>query len=846
MQKFLLTIILFFSSWMTISVHQVKAQGLPAFEEIPTVLEGVTDGSVAWGDYDGDGDLDVLLTGRNASGQGISQVYRNNGDNTFTDINAGLAGVSFSSVAWGDYDGDGDLDILLTGFSASSRISQVYRNDGGDNFTAISAGLEGVSFSSVAWGDYDGDGDLDILLTGQAASGRISRVYRNNGDNTFEDINAGLEGVGFSSVAWGDYDGDGDLDILLSGQNSSGQIISRVYRNNGDNTFEDINAGLEGVYYGSAAWGDYDGDGDLDILLTGFNASLQLISRVYRNNGDETFTAINAGLEGVYVSSAAWGDYDGDGDLDILLTGSNASNQRISLVYRNNGDDTFTAINAGLEQVGFSSVSWGDYDGDGDLDILLTGFSASSQRISKIYRNNSVENGTTYAAPSAPTNLSSTLDAVNKQVTLSWDAATDNSTPSTSLSYNVYVREQGATNYSTSPQALEADGWRLLPALGNAQLGTSYIWNYADSLAGRTFEWRVQAIDNGYLGGAFSATESFIPSLPSFEEIPTVLEGVLYSSVSWGDYDGDGDLDILLTGSDASSQPISKVYRNNGDDTFTDINAGLEGVWFASVAWGDYDGDGDLDILLTGQSASGRISLVYRNNGDETFTDINAGLEGVNRSSVAWGDYDGDGDLDILLTGQNESNQPISLVYRNNGDETFTDINAGLEGVNRSSVAWGDYDGDGDLDILLTGSNASNQRISLVYRNNGDETFTDINAGLEGVILSSVAWGDYDGDGDLDILLTGLSASGQISRVYRNNGDDTFTAINAGLEGVWFASVAWGDYDGDGDLDILLTGQSASGQRISRVYRNNGDDTFTDINAGLEGVDISSSSLGRL
>ncbi|WP_226389509.1 FG-GAP-like repeat-containing protein, partial [Penaeicola halotolerans] len=238
MQRFLLTIILIFSSLMTISVQQVMAQALPAFEAINAVLEGVAEGSVAWGDYDGDGDLDVLLTGRNASGQGISQVYRNNGDNTFTDINAGLAGVSFSSVAWGDYDGDGDLDILLTGFSASSRISQVYRNDGGDNFTAISAGLEGVSFSSVAWGDYDGDGDLDILLTGQAASGRISRVYRNNGDNTFEDINAGLEGVGFSSVAWGDYDGDGDLDILLTGQAASGRI-SRVYRNNGDNTFED-------------------------------------------------------------------------------------------------------------------------------------------------------------------------------------------------------------------------------------------------------------------------------------------------------------------------------------------------------------------------------------------------------------------------------------------------------------------------------------------------------------------------------------------------------------------------------------------------------------------------------
>uniref|UniRef100_UPI001CF83D1D FG-GAP-like repeat-containing protein n=1 Tax=Penaeicola halotolerans TaxID=2793196 RepID=UPI001CF83D1D len=620
--------------------------------------------------------------------------------------------------------------------------------------------------------------------------------------------------------------------------------ISRVYRNNGDNTFEDINAGLEGVYYGSAAWGDYDGDGDLDILLTGFNASLQLISRVYRNNGDDTFTAINAGLEGVGYSSVAWGDYDGDGDLDILLTGSSASDQ-ISRIYRNNGDDTFTAINAGLEEVGFSSVAWGDYDGDGDLDILLTGRNASGQRVSRIYRNNLSENGTTYEVPIAPTNLSSSIDTVNRQVTLTWDAATDNSTPSASLSYNVYIREQGATDYITSPQALEADGWRLLPALGNAQLGTSYTWNFADSLAGKTFEWKVQAIDHGYLGGAFSATESFIPSLPSFEEIPTVLEGVDYSSVSWGDYDGDGDLDILLTGS-SSSGLISRVYRNNGDDTFTAINAGLEGVIVSSAAWGDYDGDGDLDILITGRNASGQpISKVYRNNGDDTFTAINAGLEGLWYASVAWGDYDGDGDLDILLTGRNASNQRISRVYRNNGDETFTAIDAGLEGVDFGSVAWGDYDGDGDLDILITGRNASGQPISKVYRNNGDDTFTAINAGLEGVYVSSAAWGDYDGDGDLDILLTGQDASNQpISRVYRNNGDDTFTAINAGLEGVWYASVAWGDYDGDGDLDILLTGLTASNLRISRVYRNNGNETFTAIDAGLEGVDFGSVAWG--
>ncbi|MGM0947255.1 MAG: FG-GAP-like repeat-containing protein, partial [Bacteroidota bacterium] len=149
----------------------------------------------------------------------------------------------------------------------------------------------------------------------------------------------------------------------------------------------------------------------------------------------------------------------------------------------------------------------------------------------------------------------------------------------------------------------------------------------------------------------------------------------------------------------------------------------------------------------------------YRNDGGGVFVDINASIEGVRNGSVAWGDYDGDGDLDILLTGENSSSNRVSRVYRNDGG-TFVDINAGLEAVAFSSVAWGDYDGDGDLDILLTGDNASGQRVSSVYRNDGG-TFVNINAGLEGVGGSSVAWGDYDGDGDLDILLTGLTSSNQ-------------------------------------------------------------------------------------
>ena len=350
------------------------------FTDINAGLPGVLSGSVAWGDYDNDGDLDVLL-------QGL--VYRNNGNQTFTDIVTGLSG---GVSTWGDFDNDGDLDILLTGEYGT----KIYSNNGNSTFTNINAGLTGVVRGSVACGDYNNDGNLDILLTGYTTTGTcVSKIYRNNGNCTFTDIMAGLSGVQASSIAWGDYDNDGDLDIILAGYTTTQTCISKIYRNNGNSTFTDLNAGLTGVYHCSVAWGDYDNDGDLDILLLGDTGSTG-ITRIYRNNGNSTFTNINSGLEDKKNGAVAWGDYDNDGYLDILLSG-NYQDHLFCGVYRNNGNGIYTYNANILYPYGMQngSVAWGDYDNDGDLDVLLTGQIApydTDNTISRIYRNNGGSN----------------------------------------------------------------------------------------------------------------------------------------------------------------------------------------------------------------------------------------------------------------------------------------------------------------------------------------------------------------------------------------------------------------------------------------------------------------------
>ena len=475
---------------------------LPPFINLNAGLPGVFVSSVAWGDYDNDGRLDILMAGLDVSENPIAQIWRNTG-NGFTNINAGLPGPYRGSVAWGDYDNDGRLDILLTGLMGSDLAAQVWRNTG-SSFTNVNAGLPGVYGSSVAWGDYDNDGRPDILLTGMSDSGLICQVWRNTGSG-FTNINAGLPGVWDSSVAWGDYDSDERLDILLTGNTSSGypnpaSPIAQVWRNTGHG-FTNINAGLPGVFVSSVAWGDYDNDARLDILLLG-GTGANPVAGVWRNTANG-FTNINAFPEGAGVvsGSVAWGDYDNDGLLDILAVGNvpYVGYGLIAQVWRNTGSG-FTNIEAGLPGVSSSSVAWGDYDNDGRLDILLTGDTGAVDHpnpMAQVWRNNGLVANT---LPSPSTHLAATV--VGNGVTLSWNAASDAETPANGLAYNVRVGTSPGDSDVVSPQAAST-GFRRLPALGNAQhrLTASLL---ADLPRG-FYYWSVQAVDTAFAGSPFSA-----------------------------------------------------------------------------------------------------------------------------------------------------------------------------------------------------------------------------------------------------------------------------------------------------------------------------------------------------
>ena len=336
-----------------------------------------------------------------------------------------------------------------------------------------------------------------------------------------------------------------------------------------------------------------------------------------------------------------------------------------------------------------------------------------------------------------------------------------------------------------------------------------------------------------------------LPAFPAsvFTLTNVALPGVAYGSAVRGDFNNDGQPDVLLTGANSSFNRISQVWQNYSNGRFTNLKAALPGLSSSAAAGGDINNDGRSDLLLTGLAGMDAnnfpiyLSQVWHNAGDGTFTNAQAGLPGVDTGAVALGDFDNNGDLDILLTGYS-STGAVAQVWRNLGNGTFTNLNAGLPGVLYSAVAWGDLDGDGWLDILLTGTpdGFSNTAISELWRNQGNGSFAKWNLNLPGISQGAVALGDFDQDGRLDLVLAGYASTGAVCQVWRNLGAGIFTNVNVGLPGAYQSSVALGDYDNDGKLDIILAGLGSLATPICQVWRNAGNWAFTNLNAGFAGI----------
>jgi hypothetical protein len=360
----------------------------PTFRKItsgPVVTDGGESWSVEWGDYDSDGYLDLYVTNGTHSDNRKNFLYHNERDGTLRKITAGLpvedAGL-FRGCAWIDIDNDGLLDLSVMGHGTGNFL---YRNNGDGTFSRLEDNIvfQDVIQDSIggAWTDYDRDGFLDLFISN--ANGAKNYLYHGNGDGTFSKITSGtiVNDVGNSlSCAWADYDGDGFPDLLVSNYLGPKNFL---YHNNGDGTFLRVLGSRAGSIVTDAsdsvgcAWGDYDNDGFPDLFVANGSPSGAIENDfLYHNNGDGTFTRVLAGppVEDPSRSPAcAWGDYDNDGYLDLFVVNLD----RNCCLYNNNGDGSFTKItrgspvNDGGPNINSSGCSWGDYDNDGFLDLIV-------------------------------------------------------------------------------------------------------------------------------------------------------------------------------------------------------------------------------------------------------------------------------------------------------------------------------------------------------------------------------------------------------------------------------------------------------------------------------------------
>lgn len=373
------------------------------------------------------------------------------------------------------------------------------------------------------------------------------------------------------------------------------------------------------------------------------------------------------------------------------------------------------------------------------------------------------------------------------------------------------------------------------------------------------------------------------------------------SGCGWIDYNQDGLLDLYLVNGAATRlyKPQhalrSALYRNNGDGTFTDVTTpagvGAEGLFGMGVAAGDYDNDGYPDLYVLGY---GRC-ILYRNNGDGTFTDVtsHAGVENLGKwgSSAAWFDYDNDGRLDLIIANYVDWSPDNNLwcgehkpgyrgychpdvyhgqtptLYHNNGDGTFTDVSKasgiGLKPGNGLGVVTFDYDNDGWQDIFMANDSMAN----FLFHNNRDGTFREVSY-MAGVAASSdgrteagmgADASDTTGSGYLDLIVTHLDF--EHARFYRNLRDGSFedATFQAKLGFATFHLSGFGvrlmDYDNDGARDIFM----ANGHILDNIelihadvryaepklmYRNTGGGKFENVSDKL-GADFQLPRVSR-
>lgn len=314
-----------------------RQTGRNTFNSVKTSLPDLVHGAIDVGDFNGNRLHDVVISGTGSNGQIISGIYLQNTDGTFRKAPPQLPALADGSVQFADFDRDGDLDVLISGRDASGKLhTRILRNDNGQ-LTDININLPGIRFGKAKWVDLNRNGFPDVFITGQTTSGLISRIYINN-NGKFTESGQHFTGLKHSDVAFADFNRDGLTDFVLAGETRQGTPYTRVFLNQGNMRFTEANnQGIRQLMHVSLDTGDMDNDGFPDFVIAGESLE-RPYTLVYQNQKGRGFKDYLAGLPGVSNGVVRFGDYDNDGDLDLFVAGIDVCFNLIASVFRNTLD----------------------------------------------------------------------------------------------------------------------------------------------------------------------------------------------------------------------------------------------------------------------------------------------------------------------------------------------------------------------------------------------------------------------------------------------------------------------------------------------------------------------------
>jgi hypothetical protein len=648
------------------------------------------------------------------------------------------------TLAVGDFNGDGKMDVVTgDGLSSADTISVLLGNVDGTFAPHVDypAGGEPIS---IAVGDFNGDGKLDIVVLLESSDAQVG-VLLGKGDGTFKPVMITTAGPGGNSIAVADFNGDGKLDVAISDNLELTEGVD-IMLGNGNGTFKAPVAYATANDPRMVAIADFNGDGKLDLAT--INSGSETVSLLL-GTGTGTFgTHTDFATKQPGCVSLAAGDLRNNGKIDIVA-GCQELGQVIVLL--GNGDGTLKTAKDYAVPAGVDIVALGDFTGDGKLDVAVT-------------------NGST-------TGMVSVL---------------------TGSGTGTLKKPPVAFGTNFSPVGLAAADFN-----GDGKL--DLVTANDGSPFGTTSGDISVLLSNGKT--LFSGRTDYLVSSSS--------ESGSYSGIAAADLTGDGKADLIVPVTFASQL---SVLVNKGTGTFKPFATYALPTNGEAVVAGDFNNDKKMDVAVVNFGGSGSISVLLNSGGGilAPYVQYNTGGYGM---GIATADFNHDGNLDIVVTDIQHATVSVLL---GNGTGAFPSFSTYTTGNSPYGVTVADFNHDGFLDLAV--ANQSDSTISILL-NKGNGTFSPKVDYTVGGTPLSIAAGNFRGSGVIDLAVATNQAFGGLAILLGNN-DGTFQkAVTYDTLNNAFAVVA-GDFNNDGKVDLALAIVNAGNPGFISVIPGNGDGTF--------------------